>query len=108
LLGLIFFDPELRRGLAHNAERVHARVPAGACTPKPHQWFLKMVQTVTSRVAPGSRLRRDSRSKPWSSRGRSVGRSPRSDFEFKIDPKTGPGGTVARCRGAGLGGGDLC
>jgi hypothetical protein len=69
LLGLIFFDPELRRGLAHNAERVHARVPTGAGTPKPYLWFLNMVQTVSSRVAPGSRPRSDSRSRLWWSRG---------------------------------------
>lgn len=47
--GYIFFDPELRRGLASNAARFPARAPSTRANSKPLGWFKKTLETIGTR-----------------------------------------------------------
>jgi hypothetical protein len=47
--GYIFFDPELRRGLARNAARIRAPVPSAGATSKTAKWFKRGLKTIATR-----------------------------------------------------------
>ena len=56
--GLIFFDPELRRGLVHNAELAVSRAEVSRVGSRPRPWFVNALRLALIALVRTVRLRK--------------------------------------------------